>query len=110
MPFAVATLDDRASYRRGLHRASEHGPHTLRRFLDKNCDLFAPPEWGRLNKFGMEYGWGNVAYFVDHRFRHLRGEKCDPRMSNADRRDYPAIVETIITPHAFLRHVLEWQS
>ncbi len=51
------------------------------------------------------WGWGKLAYFVDHKFRSFRGRSHDPDVDGD--KSYPSIVEVLITPHRFLRHVLE---
>ena len=97
-------LNERALYRRELHRASERGGAKFEKFLRSQEYLFAPEDWTRLLRMLARYGASKLAHFTDHKFRSYRGSAHDPTIDNEG--EYPTIIETIITPHAFIKHVL----
>lgn len=98
-------LNERAMYRTDLYRAAQRGGNVLVKFLNRTRDLYAPEEWGRVLKMLRNYGSERIAYFVDHKMRsYSPGATFDPAVK--DDRQYPSIVEVIITPHLFLRHAL----
>jgi len=104
MAMPHGTLDDRVQYRRACQHAAERGGHALGRFvLTDNADLFAEPEIARLRNVVRVYGWDNLAKFVKWKFDSMRGRVVPLVVS---RGEYPTIVETIITPHAMIRHNL----
>lgn len=97
-----ADLNDRALYRRALHRVAEAGFRPFQDFLFKHQDLFAPEEWSRVLRM-LDLHGSNLPRLTAHKFRSYRGEIHDPAIDNAA---YPTVIETIITPHKFLRHAL----
>lgn len=95
-------LNDRARYRKDLHRAAAQGARAFERFLTRHSYLFALEEWGRVLRSLDAHG-ANLARLTDHKFRSFRGEPHDPKI---DGNNYPTIIEVIITPHLFMRHAL----
>lgn len=104
MRFSAACLMDRHDYRKALHRAAQGGGRELRSFLARHGYLFDASEALRMPRVIDLHGGANLAHAIDHKFRSLRGEAHDPLI---DGNEYPTVVETIITPGRFLRHVHE---
>jgi len=98
----TAALADRAAYRRDLDRAAQRGGREFLTFLRANEALFAPQEWSRVLKMSDVFG-SNLARLTHQKFLSYRGLAHDPQI---DGPDYPTVIETLITPHAFLRHAL----
>jgi hypothetical protein len=104
MTMPHGTLADRAAYRRACHAAAQRGGLWLSRFvLSQNVDMFADQEVARVRRYARVYGWDNLANFVNQRFKQMRGQAHDPRM---DKGNFPTVIETIITPHALIKHNL----
>ena len=93
-------LGDRALYRRDCRLAAQGGSRVLARFFDWNQYLFAQGEVSRVRAAALSWGWSNLAYYTDQQFRAYRGQPSDPRLGEC------LIVMVLITPHAFIRHVL----
>lgn len=96
----TADMSDRALYRKACRLAAERGAHEFRRFIERNEYLFAQVEMTRVRRAALDWGWGNLAHFTNQKFRAYRGLPSDPRTDDC------TIVQVLITPHVFLRHVL----
>lgn len=98
----TSNLNDRGAYRKDLHKVATAGGRALRNFLTRHGYLFPGTEGPRVLRMLDVLGSANVAHVVDHKFRAYAGQAHDPVIESAD---YPTVVETIITPGEFLRHL-----